>query len=728
MYTRQVNSIEINLENCYGIKKLKHDFDFSQGSTFAVYAPNGAMKTSFAKTFKDFSNGEDSKDLIFPSRPTVRAITKDGGTPLNSQEVFVVEPYNEEFNSSKMSTLLVSKTLKERYDTIHAKIDEGKEKLLKELKKQSGVKESIETEVALTFFSSDKNPEQDFYRALGRVEKEVLDDSEPEFADIIYGEVFNEKVYDFLKTKDFKDTVQDYIQKYEELIRNSSYFKKGIFNHNNASVIAKNLVDNGFFKAEHSVHLYSKDGDKEIHTKEELEQVIEEEKNKILNDPTLKKFFDEVDTKLKGNKELRDFRDYLLLNPRILPELKEQNNFRQRLWITYLKLSKDLFANLIKEYHESEKELNEIAKAANQERTKWIDVLSTFNQRFSVPFELRMQNQSDVILRSELPSIVFIFKDSMGETPVNRDNLLLVLSNGEKRALYILNIIFEVQARTEDNQETLFIVDDIADSFDYKNKYAIIQYLKDISTSPLFKQIILTHNFDFFRTLQSRFIKPQQCLVVEKGSNEVNLVDAEYTKSPFKYWMNHLDDDKTLIASIPFVRNIIEYTRGSSDADYLKLTSLLHIKAGSTAITKTDLAAIYNIVFPSLSLNLANPTEKVLDVAFQLTTTCLAAPDSINFENKILLSIVIRLKAEMYMVSKISDKTEPSSNQTMVYVERYKNDFKNNSGELNNISTLEEVNLMTPENIHLNSFMYEPILDMSDEHLRNLCKRVESLS
>lgn len=27
---------------------------------------------------------------------------------------------------------------------------------------------------------------------------------------------------------------------------------------------------------------------------------------------------------------------------------------------------------------------------------------------------------------------------------------------------------------------------------------------------------------------------------------------------------------------------------------------------------------------------------------------------------------------------------------------------------------------MTPENIHVNSFMYEPIIDMSDAHLRKL--------
>ena len=34
---------------------------------------------------------------------------------------------------------------------------------------------------------------------------------------------------------------------------------------------------------------------------------------------------------------------------------------------------------------------------------------------------------------------------------------------------------------------------------------------------------------------------------------------------------------------------------------------------------------------------------------------------------------------------------------------------------------------MTPENIHLNSFMYEPIVDMSDEHLRKLCREVVAL-
>jgi hypothetical protein len=35
--------------------------------------------------------------------------------------------------------------------------------------------------------------------------------------------------------------------------------------------------------------------------------------------------------------------------------------------------------------------------------------------------------------------------------------------------------------------------------------------------------------------------------------------------------------------------------------------------------------------------------------------------------------------------------------------------------------------LMAPENIHLNAFMYEPILDMSDEHLKKLYKALDEL-
>ena len=43
------------------------------------------------------------------------------------------------------------------------------------------------------------------------------------------------------------------------------------------------------------------------------------------------------------------------------------------------------------------------------------------------------------------------------------------------------------------------------------------------------------------------------------------------------------------------------------------------------------------------------------------------------------------------------------------------------------IIIIEDVNLITPESIHLNSFMYEPLIDISDWTLRKLYLSVSSL-
>ncbi|RZD16027.1 MAG: hypothetical protein EVJ46_07480 [Candidatus Acididesulfobacter guangdongensis] len=723
-----MEKIQLKLKNCYGIKKLEKEFDFSgdntsHHNTYAIYAPNGVMKTSFAKTFQDLSFGSNSEDIVFPERETIREIKKEDGSDLVKEEIFVIEAYNEAFTSEKMSTLLVNKELKNKYDKIYLGIDEEKERLLRELKNLSGLRNNIEKEISKTFTSEDNR----LFDSLGRVEKEVMDYSEPIYSEISYKEIFNEKVLNFLNTKDFKEKIKRYIEKYDELIIDSKYFKKGVFNHNNASAIAKSLMDNGFFEAKHSVSLNTKESKNEIHTKEELEKVIDEEKTAILTNPDLVKVFDELDGKLKANKELRDFRDYLLNNLKILPELKNLDNFRQKLWVSYFKSQKSLYENFLKVYNDGKSGLDKIIEQAKIEETQWRSVIDIFNKRFFVPFMLTMRNQDDVILKRDVPSIGFVFKDSISETSIEKSELLQVLSNGEKRALYILNIIFEVRARKDGNLETLFIVDDIADSFDYKNKYAIIEYLKDISEETNFKQIILTHNFDFFRTVQSRFVPYDNCLMVEKTAEEIKITKAEYIKNPFKHWMEHLDDDKKLIASIPFVRNLIEYTKGDADPDYLKLTSLLHAKSDSDSVLKSDLKNIYRNVFPNLKstkLILTNESENITELIFNISDACLIAPESINLENKVVLAIAIRLRAEKFMLDKINGKSEAAENQTRKLFERFKVKFRT---EQENIKILERVILMTPENIHFNSFMYEPILDMSDEHLKTLYCDIKKL-
>ena len=122
--------------------------------------------------------------------------------------------------------------------------------------------------------------------------------------------------------------------------------------------------------------------------------------------------------------------------------------------------------------------------------------------------------------------------------------------------------------------------DDIAESFYYQNKYAIIQYLKDISEDGIFKQIIMTHNFYFFRTIESRFVDYSHCLMASKNGKGILLEQATGIKNVFvNDWKKHFfTDPKKKIASISFLRNLVEYSEENFDPRYKKLTSLLHWK------------------------------------------------------------------------------------------------------------------------------------------------------
>jgi len=59
--------LNVDIENCYGIKKLQAQFDFSISRVCAIYAPNGSMKSSLAQTFQDISVGASSRDRVFPA-------------------------------------------------------------------------------------------------------------------------------------------------------------------------------------------------------------------------------------------------------------------------------------------------------------------------------------------------------------------------------------------------------------------------------------------------------------------------------------------------------------------------------------------------------------------------------------------------------------------------------------------------------------------------------------
>lgn len=718
-----MQKIKVSLENCYGIRKMDAEFDFTKKLAQLIYAPNGAMKSSFATTFKDHGGTTPSRDRIYTDRETKRSILDHEGNELPAETVFVIEPYDAGYQSGRVSTLLVNKGLKAEYDAILKSIQEKQDTLITKLKKTSGVRSSLEEILSVVI---SKKPDN-LLRALDRVRSEVKDDPfDKSLEGIKYGSLFNDKVEGFLADPDMKAALEDYTATYDTLLEKSRFFRKGVFNHYQAGEIAKQLKNHGFFLAEHKVYLHSETEDTKVETEKELEKLISEELGAILSDDTLKGKFERIDKKLT-NKELRDFREFLLSHQTLIPRLQDPDVFKEDLLKSYLMLHKEDFEELMDKFSAGKKRLDEIASEASDQATRWQEVINIFNRRFSVPFKVSIENKQDVILKRATPNIGFTFEDNSAQAvAVNRDQLVEVLSNGERRALYILNIIFEVEARKSEGVPTLFIVDDIADSFDYKNKYAIVEYLSDILLEENFRQIILTHNYDFYRTVWKRLDLGGAVFHISKTSEKIELSNEKMYRDPFEKWKaiaNTADKTDALLAMIPFVRNLADYCGFDDESE--KLTSLLHRKADSDQLKLSDLFSIYKKVLngQDFTTDLAPDTAVIpllLDTAKNIAT---AGEVALDLEKKVVLSIAIRLIAEKKMIEVINDGAFVggiTKNQTAKLLRKFKETVAGDANQASLIVLMDRVNLMTPENIHLNSFMYEPILDMSAEHLARL--------
>ena len=228
--------VTLDLRNCYGIKRLEATFDFSETRAYALYAPNGVMKSSLANTFHDAAEQRDSKDRIFPFRPTTRSITDEHGTSIQGDRVLVVQPYDEHLGvTERTSTLLLDPDLKEDYDNMLRHAAEARSALVAAIKKQSGSSRNMEAEISAAVMTTPNELDA----ALVRLRREVEDQPDAPFSDLSYDIIFNEKVLTALATKDLSAAIHEYAKRYSELLAASKYFRKGTFDYYNAAQVAQ---------------------------------------------------------------------------------------------------------------------------------------------------------------------------------------------------------------------------------------------------------------------------------------------------------------------------------------------------------------------------------------------------------------------------------------------------------------------------------------------------------
>ncbi len=742
-----------HFKNCYGLKQFNlQNINFSRCNKALIYAPNGVMKSSLSKVFDDISKGATTCDRIFQNVVSNYSVTHytsryvyssaNRTQPTATDRIYVVNTFNNSFEFTKetVSTLLADETTRNAYNVLMAQFSgeiiqiEEKLRVLTGLTK-SQIKGKLITDLGLTGTAD----WTDIFEKLNELYAtrrtfEYLNDC-------TYSELFNDKAMAVYGKQEFLNSIEEYISSLNILLENNPILNDR-FTDRNAETLGKEMAKHNLFNAQHTICL--KDGTTVIHSLEEWNFVVNEQLDRLYSSPELSTVFQKLKKMLTSNGEVSRLRDIIVAHREIIPALSDIPALKVQTWLdcfSKLDMSFDDYYRNISQYTAQIKVLYEQASAQS---ARWQTVVNKFNRRFRVPFEVRIENKANFLLKDEAPNLSFKYTRGMiaqQSATLKKDDLMVSLSTGEKRALYLLYILFDLerirQQATAGGGQFLIVADDIADSFDYKNKYAIIEYLNDLGNTSGIDLLILTHNFDFYRTVKLRLgVARNHCYIAQRDEEGiVSITEFKYQKDFFKNVVikdikdgNIINDDnkKLLISSIPFYRNLCEYS--GKEVEYSRLTCFLHLKTTPLDTLTVKISDLWNLINPFLNnTTFSGADEDYYTAVTRVANTCVADnTNEVLLDNKLFIAIAIRLLTEKFMKNTLISNgkacSDADSNQTRKWFNQVKRFLTPAQ-----ISVIEEVNLITPESIHLNSFMFEPLIDISNWALKDLYTRVTNL-
>lgn len=736
-------------ENCYGMKQFTlPNINFNPCNKAIIYAPNGVMKTSFSKVFEDISKGATTSDRIFKDVVSRYSITHyaahyeyssiEGVAP-RSDNIYVINSFADKFEFSKdtVGTLLADEGTRNQYNVLMGQFSDTITEIVNKLREITGLtKPQIKIKLINDLELQTTADWPDIIEAIGQIENQnygFLDNA-------LYSELFNDKAMAVYSNADFRRNIVEYIDNLENLLQNSPLLNTH-FTERSAEELSKSLASHNLFEAQHKILL--RDG-RQVSSLDEWQHLVQQQLNDLYQTPTLARTFERLKKLFSKNADAEKVRDIIVMHREMIPYLLNIATLKKQTWCNCFNRLDRPFT----EYHEIvtafKERIRTLYEQASTQSARWEEVVNEFNRRFRVPFTAKITNKSNFILKDEAPNIEFEYTRGTGDntesTDLNKEDLMVSLSMGERRALYLLYILFDLerirkQAR-EGAGQYLVIADDISDSFDYKNKYAIVEYLSDLSETQGIDLLMLTHNFDFYRTVMFRCnVKRQNCYIAQRSTEGVvNIAEFRYQRDFFKNVIRasiqngHIDTEtkgKCLIASIPFYRNLAEYS--GSNNDFLKLTCCLHYKTAPLDTSQLMVSDIWAVISQFLdNTALSSADTPYIQLLQSQATNILQDNDEVSLENKLVLSIAARIEIEKFMKVKIIEHEgtcpDATDNQTRDWFNRVKPYLTDIEKE-----TIEEINLVTPENIHLNAFMYEPLIDVSSWNLKELYRKAIAL-
>ena len=653
-----MRKLEISINNCFGIGEFNYSFDLSKDNVVMIYAPNGTMKTSLARTFLCLENNHNAADLIDETKKSSYSF-KLNGISLTHNQIYVYKTEDNQIEPNGISHL---------------------------------------EEDNLLSFNSSPNEVRQFYDVLKPIDI-LLSQINQEFNKLIK---YQNRVF-------YEETLK--VFKHDGILCKYDSVNDAII-HANTFCVPDSYYDNFYYDELFDEHEVSVKYIKNYH-----EALVDINKRKKVN--------------VNGKSRWKRLCEIVDTNQCVSEKIGDLELLRRDLILAFVSKEMNLFSNFSVLYNERRKELVDIINKVKEDSHLWNQVIYKFNYRFHVPYELRLKNRAETILNKETPYIKYTHIDSTVPRDYNgKDHFLNFISTGEKRAYYLLVNLFEIEKRKNSKEKQIIVIDDIAESFDYRNKYAIVEYLAELKECKNLILVILTHNFDFYRTIHSRLDVLNIYLANRNKEGHIFLQEGKYVRDIIKnVLIKNFESPKCLIALIPFARNIVEYTKGKDSYEYLTLTDYLHYNTNTKWLTLKALTKILseNLHLTNNKVSKCND-DKYIESLFDEADKAFSSDDVIAIENKLILSMAIRMKAEIFMTNELIERIkldfDINRNQTRFLYDNYRKEFPL---KCLHHEVMKKVLMMTSENIHINNFMFEPIIDLSLDYLKDLYNEVRKL-
>lgn len=723
--------MRLSCRNCRGIASLDADLEMRGGEAI-IYASNGTFKTSLLRTLANYATGREQSDLLHPEKSSSFEID-DGSEPIPRDCVHAILP-PDGLAACRFfdSTMLASPDLKRRYQEASEILSNMRDSLLSAIAPALKTTKRPPSTEELASFIGTCSSRGSFYEGLSELVEFAKTSPELSYLDgVAFQDLFTKSKRGVISKEGVAEHIEEYASAISSMLNDVHFLSEG-FSYRDLNALRDAVKNTTFFDEGHYISFHDKATGQEIRcdTLAALNDLVEREVRRVFESEDVQSKFESVSKAIGQSKAAQDLVKFLGNNPLVLAKMSSPRDVERDFYVKAIRDSLDLAEEVVRSYDSTKEELRGIRSEINAESSEWERAIGIFKARFSVPFDLEVTNRADVVLGDAVPALVFRYE---GEA-VERDALFECLSNGERNAMFLLHVIFEIE-RIEwaDGRTQYLFFDDPVDSFDYKNKYGFVEYLRDFAERDAARVVVLTHNYDFLRAVSSRlgnkFMRSDVFLCEDAGNHRLSLRQAHYLGANVltRWRVKVAEADRVAtVAAIPFVRELCEIKEGRGSDGYRLISDALHGRAGGELV---ELSSLYGLFDDYLGVVPSIDDAPVQDLCLQVCREIVRRDhleDEALLEGKVVLSMGIRILAERKLVGLWNEAGlggEPPKKYGTLW-RRIKNVGRQRLESLgvdaSSRNLFERVALVTPANIHVNSFMYEPLIDTSEWQLVEL--------